>query len=90
MANRYLSRGGFLKTVFLAALSLSFRLAQAEELHNYDKHLCRERHLVECFIGKIKHYRRIFSRFEKLARRYLGFLSLVGAPIWLPKNVNRA
>jgi transposase len=50
---------------------------------SYDKHLYKERHLVECFIGKIKHYRRIFSRFEKLAKRYLGFLSFVGALIWL-------
>ena len=49
----------------------------------YDKHLYKERHLVECFIGKIKHYRRIFSRFEKLAIRYLGFLSFAGALIWL-------
>jgi len=54
-----------------------------KESRNYDKHLYKERHLVECFIGKIKHYRRIFSRFEKLAKRYLGFLSFVGALIWL-------
>ena len=44
---------------------------------DYDRHLYRERHLVECFINKMKHYRRIapglrswtpprFSRFEKL------------------------
>ena len=33
---------------------------------DYDRHLYRERHPVECFINKIKHYRRIFSRFEKL------------------------
>ena len=37
----------------------------------------------ECLIGKIKHYRRIFSRFDKLASRYLGFLQFVGALIWL-------
>ena len=49
----------------------------------YDRHLYKERHLVECFINKIKHYRRIFSRFEKLVGRYLGFLSFVGALIWL-------
>jgi transposase len=49
----------------------------------YDKHLYKERHLVECFINKIKHYRRIFSRFEKLSKRYLGFLSFVAALIWL-------
>jgi transposase len=28
----------------------------------------KERHLIECFFNKIKHYRRVFSRFEKLAR----------------------
>jgi len=54
-----------------------------KEAYDYDAHLYKERHLVECFINKIKHYRRIFSRFEKLAKRYLGFLSFVGALIWL-------
>lgn len=54
-----------------------------KESREYDKHLYKERHLVECFIGKIKHYRRIFSRFDKLDRRYLGFLSFVGTLIWL-------
>ena len=27
----------------------------------YDKHIYKERHLIECFFGEIKHYRRIFS-----------------------------
>ena len=49
----------------------------------YDEYLYRERHLVECFINKIKHYRHIFSRFDKLSSRFLGFLSFVGALIWL-------
>ena len=49
----------------------------------YDTWLYRERHLVECFINKIKHFRRIFSHFEKLSSRYLGFLHFVGALIWL-------
>jgi transposase len=53
------------------------------ESRDYDTHLYRERHRVECFINKIKHYRRIFSRFDKLAGRYLGFLSFVAAIIWL-------
>ena len=43
----------------------------------------KERHLIECFFNKIKHYRRIFSRFEKLARNYMGFLRFVSALIWL-------
>lgn len=49
----------------------------------YDKWLYRERHLVECFINKIKHFRRIFSRFDKLASRFLGFLHFVSSLIWL-------
>jgi transposase len=53
------------------------------EQREYDKHLYKEGHLVECFINKIKHYRRVFSRFEKLAKHYLGFLSFVSALIWL-------
>ena len=50
---------------------------------DYDVHLYRERHLVECFINKIKHYRRIFSRFDKLDTRYLGFLHFTAALICL-------
>jgi transposase len=57
--------------------------ANRKEQREYDKHLYKERHLVECFINKIKHYRRVFSRFEKLSKNYLGFLSFVSALIWL-------
>ena len=57
--------------------------ANRKEPADYDRHLYRERHLVECFINKIKHYRRIFSRFEKLDTRYLGFLHFTAALIWL-------
>lgn len=53
------------------------------EPREYDEHLYKERHLVECLINKIKYFRRIFSRFEKLASRYHSFLSFVGALIWL-------
>ena len=54
-----------------------------KEQREYDRHLYRERHLVECFINKIKHYRRVFSRFEKLSKNFLGFLSFVSALVWL-------
>jgi transposase len=54
-----------------------------KQQREYDRHLYRERHLVECFINKIKHYRRVFSRFEKLSKNYLGFLSFVSALVWL-------
>ena len=57
--------------------------ANRKAQRDYDEHLYKERHVVECFINKIKHYRRIFSRFEKLAKRYLSFLSFASALIWL-------
>lgn len=49
----------------------------------YDRWWYRERHLVECFISKLKHFRRVFSRFDKLARRYLGFVQFTSVLIWL-------
>ena len=39
--------------------------------------------LVECFIGKLKQYRRVFSRFDKLDTIYLSFLQFCGTLIWL-------
>lgn len=47
----------------------------------YDKHIYKERHLVECFFSKIKYFRRIFSRFDKTASTSLSFLHLVGVLI---------
>ena len=41
-------------------------------------------HQQDKMVNKIKWYRRIFSRFEKLAVRYFGFLSFVATLIWLP------
>lgn len=49
----------------------------------YDKYLYQERHVIECFFGKIKHFRRIFSRYDKSALSYLSFLHFVGALIWI-------
>ena len=48
----------------------------------------RERNIVERFINKIKWYRRIFTRYEKLARRFLAFLHFAATLIWLERNVN--
>ena len=43
----------------------------------------KERHLIECFCNKIKHYRRIFARYEKTSRNSMGMLRLVSALVWL-------
>ena len=38
--------------------------------------LYKERHLVECFFNKLKENRRIATRFDKLASRFLAFVHL--------------
>lgn len=43
----------------------------------------KERHLVECFFQKIKQYRRIATRYEKLAIRFLAMVHLAFIMIWL-------
>lgn len=48
-----------------------------------DYYLYKERHLIECFFSKIKQFRRIFSRFDKTAAAYMGFLAFASAIIWL-------
>lgn len=49
----------------------------------YDRHLYKERHLVECCIGKLKQFRRVFSRFDKTVRRFLNFVHFAAVLIWL-------
>ena len=33
-----------------------------KEQREYDEHIYKERHLIECFFGKMKHFRKVFSR----------------------------
>ncbi|PIE09650.1 MAG: IS5/IS1182 family transposase [Rhodobacterales bacterium] len=48
----------------------------------FDAHLYKDRNAVERFFSKIKHFRRIATRYDKLARNYLGFTRLVCALKW--------
>lgn len=52
-------------------------------LRDYDEYLYRERNLVERVFQKLKHYRRIATRYERLAVTYHAMLSLVASIIWL-------
>ena len=54
-----------------------------KELRDYDVQLYKERNLVERYFQKLKHYRRIATRYERLARNYLSMLVLVSTVIWL-------
>lgn len=48
-----------------------------------DEHLYKEGHLIENQIGKLKQFRRVFSRFDKLAKNYLSFIYLASTVVWL-------
>lgn len=51
--------------------------------YEYDKHIYKERHVIECFFSKIKYFRRVFSHFDKSARNFAALLSFVGVCVWL-------
>jgi len=49
----------------------------------YDQFLYKERHLVECFFQKLKQFRGVSTRYNKLASRFLAFIHLASIMIWL-------
>jgi transposase len=55
------------------------RIAQ----RHYDKIIYKELHKIECAFGFLKHYRKTFSRFDKIARMFSAFLYFVAALQWL-------
>jgi transposase len=50
---------------------------------DYNKEIYKERNHVERLFQKLKHYRRIATRYERLAINYMAMLSLVATIIWL-------
>jgi len=45
--------------------------------------LYKERHLVECFFNKLKHYRRVATRYDKLISSFKSFVFLASVMILL-------
>ncbi len=54
-----------------------------KEEREYDKHLYKDRNLIERFINRAKQCRRIATRYEKTARNYLAFWQLASIMILL-------
>ena len=52
----------------------------------FSPYLYRARNLVERFFNKIKHCRRIATRYDKLAANYLAFVQLASIRLWLRVN----
>jgi len=49
----------------------------------YDKELYKARHLIENFLARLKQYRAIATRYDKLAESFLGGIYLAAIVIWL-------
>ncbi|MGA1114819.1 MAG: IS5 family transposase [Aquiluna sp.] len=49
----------------------------------YDKELGKRRSLVENFFCRIKSYRRVATRYDKLAETYMGFVTLSAIADWI-------
>jgi transposase len=47
-----------------------------------DPDIYRQRNLVERFFNKLKHFRRVATRFDKLARNYLAAVLLAATRLW--------
>ena len=49
----------------------------------YDVHQYQHRNLIEPLFCRMKHFRRIATRYDKLAQRFASFVALVAAFVWL-------
>jgi transposase len=50
---------------------------------HFDRELYRERNRVERGINRLKPYRRVATRYEKLAVNYLAMVTIAAILIWL-------
>lgn len=53
------------------------------EKRAYDREIYKARHLIENFFAKLKQYRAIATRYDKLARNFLSGVYLAAAVVWL-------
>ncbi|CAL7963590.1 hypothetical protein MIDIC_70017 [Alphaproteobacteria bacterium] len=52
-------------------------------LREYDIELYKERNLIEKMFNKLKHFRSITTRYDRLAITFLAFLDITAIFIWL-------
>lgn len=54
-----------------------------KDQREFDRHLYKERNLVERFISRIKQFRRVATRYEKTARNFLAFVHVAAITVLL-------
>ena len=56
----------------------------------FSNRLYRERNLIERFFSKLKHFRRVATRYDKLAANFLAMVQLASMRLWLRANASTA
>ncbi len=49
----------------------------------YDLDLYKERNIIERFFNRLKQFRRVATRYDKLLANFMGFVKLAAIAIWL-------
>jgi len=49
----------------------------------YDRYQYRNRNVIERFFARIKQFRRVATRYDKLASRFASFVALTASLLWL-------
>src|SRR5919107_183447 len=57
---------------------------------DFDREVYRERNLIERLVSKLKRFRRVATRYDKLAAHYLAFVQLASVMVWLQSFGNEA
>ena len=49
----------------------------------YDRYQYRNRNVIERFFARLKQFRRVATRYDKLATRFASFVALTASLLWL-------
>jgi transposase len=71
---------------YLRRLGIRITIARRSNEHRggpFDREIYRTRNRIERLINRLKHFRRVATRYEKLAENYRAMLTLAAIKIWL-------
>ena len=61
-------------------------IARRKPLIPHDREAYRQRNLIERMFARLKDFRRVATRYDKLAANYLAFVQLASIRLWLRVN----
>ncbi len=61
---------------------MRFHLSNRINQREYDRLIYKERHLVDCFFAKLKVFRRVSTRYEKLVKIYKATVLIASCLVW--------